>query len=150
MGLEQFRRFLRSHERAALDSSLFIYHLQQHAKYSVFTNLLFRWMEEGTGNGVATTLAMTEVLVKPNLESNEKLTGEAFTLLKGYPNLEWVPVDLNIATLAARHRAVYRLRTPDAMLSATAVLASADSIITNDHAFKRVDVVDVAVLDDLL
>jgi len=150
LGLEDFRVFLRRHPRVALDSSLFIYHIQKHPKYSPFTSVLFSWIETGRGTALTSTLTMTEVLVKPMLEADEGLAGEFFTLLKRYPNLEWFPVDLPIASVAARHRAIFRLRTPDAILSATSVLSGANILITNDRAFKRVDVLDVLVLDDHL
>jgi predicted nucleic acid-binding protein len=52
--------------------------------------------------------------------------------------------------MAARMRAVHRMRTPDALLSATAVYAQATGLITNDSVFQRVDSFETLVLDRLL
>jgi predicted nucleic acid-binding protein len=60
-----------------------------------------------------------------------------------------VPV-LSVATLAARYRANYRLKTIDALIAATAVHASATGLITNDAALSRVEALDVLVLETLL
>jgi predicted nucleic acid-binding protein len=59
-------------------------------------------------------------------------------VLATYPNLEWITADFGIADLAARYRARYSLKTPDALHAATAVRAGATAFVTNDSAFDRV------------
>jgi predicted nucleic acid-binding protein len=71
-------------------------------------------------------------------------------LLSTYPNLEWIAPNLEIADMAARLRAAHRMRTPDALLSATAVYAQVSGLITNDSVFQRVDMFETLVLDRLL
>jgi predicted nucleic acid-binding protein len=93
---------------------------------------------------------MTELLVQPIRGSDEKLVGEFFLLLTRYPHLEWMPTTVPIAALAARFRATYRLRTPDALQAATAVYSAATGLITNDVSFRRLTEIQVLVLDDLL
>lgn len=65
-------------------------------------------------------------------------------------NLDWVPPDLAVADIAARIRAQYRLRTPDAVQAATAVHAKATGLVTNDPIFEMVDAFETMVLDRLL
>jgi predicted nucleic acid-binding protein len=93
---------------------------------------------------------MTEVLVRPYRESNQRLVDEFRGLLNIYPNLTWIAPDLNIADRAARYRAQHRLRTPDAIQAATAVHTGATGFITNDAAFKRVPAFESLVLEDSL
>jgi len=93
---------------------------------------------------------MTELLVKPYLNSSEEGVDEFYSLLSRYPNLDWISPDLEIADLAARFRALHRLRTPDALLAATAAHAHVTGLITNDAVFERVDAFETLVLDALL
>jgi predicted nucleic acid-binding protein len=63
---------------------------------------------------------------------------------------EWIAPNLEIADLAARLRAAYRLRTPDALQAAAAAHASATALIANDAVFERVEGFEALILDRLL
>ena len=93
---------------------------------------------------------MMELLVHPYRESDQSRVDEFYGLLSTYPNLEWIPPNLEITDLAARIRARHRLRSPDALQAATAVHAGATGLFTNDLIFKRVDEFDTLVLDQIL
>jgi predicted nucleic acid-binding protein len=93
---------------------------------------------------------MTELLVLPYRESDEQRANDFYGLLSTYPNQEWIAPNLEIAKVAARIRAQYRLQTPDALLAATAVFSQATGFITNDRIFERVRDIETLVLDDLL
>jgi predicted nucleic acid-binding protein len=88
--------------------------------------------------------------VKPHLGSNQKLVKATYDLLACYPNLTWVPADLDIAELAARYRAHHRMQTPDALQAATATRSGATGLITNDPIFGRVDAFETLQFDSLL
>ena len=93
---------------------------------------------------------MTELPVQPYRDSDERLVDEFYGLLSTYPNLDWIAQNLEIADLAARFRALHRLRTPDALQAATAAHARATGLITNDAVFERVEAFETLVLDRLL
>jgi predicted nucleic acid-binding protein len=93
---------------------------------------------------------MTELLVQPYRESSEQRVDEFYALLSTYPHLDWRAPDLEIADIAARIRATHNLRTPDAIQAATAVQAQATGLITNDAVFRRVQLFEMLVLDDLI
>lgn len=93
---------------------------------------------------------MTEVLVQPYLNSDEQRVDAFYSVLSTYPNLEWVAPNLEVADIAARLRAQYRVRTPDALQAATALYTNATGLVTNDAIFKRVADLDVLLLDDCL
>jgi predicted nucleic acid-binding protein len=57
--------------------------------------------------------------------------------LIGFRNLEVIPLTTEISMEAARVRAAYGLRTPDAIHGATAIIAQVSGILTND---KRLEV----------
>lgn len=120
MGLERLRRFLRRHRRIALDTSIFIYELEANARYLALTDHIFSWIERPGSKAVTSTITMTELLVQPYRDSDEQRVDEFYALLSTYPNLDWIAPNLEIADVAARIRAVHRLRTPDALQAATA------------------------------
>ena len=150
MGVERLRAFLRRHRRIALDTSIFIYHLQPNRKYLTHTNVIFAWLEEPESRATTSTITMTELLVVPYRDGQEQWADDFYGLLSTYPNLDWIAPNLEIADVAARIRALHRLRTPDAMLAATAIHAQATGLITNDAVFKRVPDFRTLVLDEFL
>jgi len=150
LGVERLRAFLRRHRRIALDTSVFIYHLQPNPKYLAYTDLIFSWLERSESKAITSTITMTELLVLPYREGDEQRADDFYGLLSTYPNLDWIAPNLEIAELAARIRALHRLQTPDALQAATAVQAQATGLITNDRLFERAKEFETLVLDDLL
>jgi predicted nucleic acid-binding protein len=150
LGIERLRAFLRRHQRIALDTSVFIYHLEANPKYLAYTDAIFSWLELPGSAAVTSSVTMTELLVLPYREGDEPRANDFYALLSTYPNLDWVAPNLEIADLAARIRAVHRLRTPDALQAATAAHSRATGLITNDAVFGRVEEFQTLVLDKLL
>lgn len=150
MGLEALRSFLRRHRKIALDTNVFIYQLEANPTYLPLTDPIFAWLERRGSQAVTSTITMTELLVAPYRDSNQKRVGLFYALLSTQPNLDWVAPDLVIADTAAQLRALHRLRTPAALLAATAIHAQATGLITNDAVFERVGSFETLLLDRLL
>lgn len=93
---------------------------------------------------------MTELLVLPYRDRDERRVDEFYGLLSTYPNLDWIAPTLEVADAAAQIRATYGLRTPDALQAATAAEAKASGLITNDPIFGRVTGFETITLDTLL
>ena len=64
--------------------------------------------------------------------------------------VQTVPVSVEIAEEAARLRATYNLKTPDALMIATALSVGCQAFLTNDEALRRVGEVRVLILKELL
>ena len=150
MGLGRLHALLRRHRRVALDTSVFIYQLEENDRYLALTDCLFSWLEQTDSLAVTSTITLTELLVQPYRNSDEQRVDSFYGLLPTYPNLDWIAPNLEIADLAARLRARHGLRTPDAIQAATAVYARVPAMITNDAAFRRVEILETVVLNDLL
>jgi predicted nucleic acid-binding protein len=148
--VERLRTFLRHHRRIALDTNIFIYQLEANPKYLAYTDLIFSWLERTSSTAITSTITMTELLVLPYREDDEQRANDFYGLLSTYPNLDWIALNLEIADLAARIRALHRLQTPDALQAATAVHSLATGLITNDPIFERVDGFETLVLDRLV
>ena len=150
MGVDQLRSFLRRHRRIGLDTSIFIYQLEANPRYIALADSIFSWVERAGHEAVTSTITMTELLVPSYRDKDEHRVDEFYGLLSTYPNLRWIPPDLETADLAARLRASYRLRTPDALQAATAIQAHATGFLTNDPVFARISEFKTAVLDQFL
>jgi predicted nucleic acid-binding protein len=150
LGLRHLRAFLHRHQKIALDTSVFIYQLEANPRYVVFTDHIFEWLQRTSHTAVTSTITLTELLVQPYRDSTEQRVDEFYALLSTYPNLNWIAPSLEVADTAARIRAAHRLRTPDALEAATAVQSQATGFVTNDSAFKRVELFETVVLEDLV
>jgi predicted nucleic acid-binding protein len=150
LGVERLLTFLRGHRRIALDTSVFIYQLEANAPYLVLTDHIFSCLERPDYTAITSTITMTELLVQPYRELDEYRVDEFYGLLSAYPNLDWIWPDLEIADLAARFRALHRLKTPDAIQAATAADGGATGFITNDPVFERIGAFETLVLDNAL
>jgi len=149
LGIDRLRTFLRRHRLIALDTSVFIYQIGANARYLDFTDHVFSWLERPGSHGVTSTITLTELLVQPYRDFDERRVDEFYGFLSTFPNLRWVAPNLEIADLAARLRASHRLRTPDALHAATALHAQASGLITNDPIFERIEGFETLVLDRL-
>jgi predicted nucleic acid-binding protein len=135
--------------RLAFDSAPLIYFVERHPVY--FDRMLFimRHINAGPIEGVASTIALTEVLVQPLRVGNDPLAQRYEAVLSKSRGFRLEPTSNSVARRAADLRARYALRTPDALHVATAIEAGYDGFLTNDASIKRVAEIRVLVLDDL-
>ena len=144
--MAEFRRFA----RVGLDSSILIYHLEDVAPYSDLTEAAFVAIAEGSPSAVLSTISVTELLVEPFAggQQDRVLAVERFVL--SLPGTALVPPNYTTAKEAARLRARYGIRTPDALLLATALAEKAEAFVTNDTRLRRLkgEGIAIMVLDD--
>jgi len=134
----------------ALDTSPFIYHLEDVAPYSDLTDALFLWIARPGGHAVTSTLTLLEVMVGPYRAKDEARVNEFYARLTTFPHLDWLPPTLEVADRAAGLRAAHGLRVPDAIQLATARVAGATLFLTNDARLPSFDDVEVLMLDEFL
>jgi predicted nucleic acid-binding protein len=91
-----------------------------------------------------------EIAVRPLQLGRDEVADEYETLLAAFPNLSIVQADRAVARRAAQLRAAFRLRPADAIQVAACVEHGASAFVTNDNGLRRVDLLEVAVLDDYL
>ena len=143
-------RFLGRHKRIGLDTSVFIFELEENPKYIEPVHAIFRWLEEPTSHAATSTVTMLELLVHPYRRSDLDTVNRFYALLSTCPNLHWVDLTLQIADAAARLRAELNLKTPDAIQAASALAQQVTGFISNDTAFRRLPNLDVLILDNIL
>lgn len=140
---------LRGVRQLAIDSASLIYLIEKHPVYFDRVVFIMRYIHSGPIDGVASVLALTEVLMHPLRTGNTELAQEYERILLNSTGFRLVPISADGARRAADLRARYNLRTPDALHVATALAAGCDAFLTNDTDIKRVTEVRVLVLDDL-
>ena len=132
-----------------LDSSSLIYSVERHEPYLGLLAPVWQEAERGQLLLVSSELALAEVLVRPVRERNEMLISR-YREVFASADVRLVPASRRSWEDAARLRADYGLRTPDALHAATALQEHCDLFITNDTDFRRVTELSVVVLRDVL
>jgi predicted nucleic acid-binding protein len=138
--------------RIGLDTSILIYHFEGNPRYTPLTSSVFTAVASGV-EAVLSSLAVMEILMKPMRDEQSRLARTIADRLRSMPNFTFVPSGFDIAVEAARLRARYSLRPPDAIHLATSLQAGVDAFITNDADFRKVsgkEDAKIIHLDDLL
>lgn len=121
-----------------LDTNCFIYYFEDNINYSNKLERVFNNIQDGKNIAFMSVISYIEILVKPKKENNVFIENRYKLVLTNYPNLSIVNVDHVIANIAAKLRASYSIKTPDAIIIATALYMNADAIITNDIRLKDI------------
>lgn len=152
MEINRFHKKLGGLKSVCIDSSILIYHLEIISPYDILTKALIKSIAEESIFCNISALTVTELLSKPyRLKDHGQVElFEAF--ISSLPNSRVQPVDYNTAKAAAALRGEYNLRTPDAILLATALTTASDAFITNDISIKKLQIkgLQVIILDEFL
>jgi len=140
---------LAKHRLVALDTSIWIYHFEGSAAYGRAADSVLDAVAQGQVSAVASELVLLELLVAPLKTGSLDTADEIELALLHFPNLRLAPVTRSVLVHAAGVRARHGLRTPDAIMLATAVESGATLAITNDDAWRKVKEVEILLLRDL-
>jgi predicted nucleic acid-binding protein len=142
---------IRSFSVIGLDTAIFIYHFEENPTYLPMTRELLSSIEMGERKGVTSAITLMEIIVKPLALGQIDVARKYEAMLVNFPNLDIIDLDRDVIRQAARLRAEYRIRPPDALQVGASLLYGADVFITNDGLLKRLqDKLDVIVLDDFV
>jgi predicted nucleic acid-binding protein len=143
---------LRKFHKVGLDSSILIYHLEDVEPYADLTEQIFAAIAQGSPAAILSTISVTELLVSPFAEGQQDRIEAFEQFLFSLPNIALIPPSYPITKEAARLRAKYGIRTPDALLVATAHHERAEAFLTNDTRLRNIkgEGIAIIVLDDFL
>jgi predicted nucleic acid-binding protein len=127
-----------------VDSAPVIYFLENHRGLAQRFATLFERAFTGDIAIMVSAITLAEVLSGPLSVGNEVLAETYRTALTSSEGWSLVPVTEQIATSAARFRAKYRLKLPDAIQLSTVVTSGAYALVTHDRDFRAVT--DVRVI----
>ncbi len=141
---------LRRHTRIGLDTSVFIYHIEERGPFAEAAGVAMDELANGAFVGVTSVLTLMEIAVRPLQLGRSDVAEEYEVLLANYPNLEVAAIDRPTARRAAELRARHRLRPADALQVAASLEHRATAFLTNDRDLRRVSEVDILLLADFV
>lgn len=130
--------------RVTIDSAPIIYLLEANPKFLAPYLPLFERIEQGQLQAVISAVTLAEVLAGPLRHDNEILADRYYQALTANPNWQFQPMSAEISLMAARVRARYGVRLPDAVQVATALFSQSAALVTHDRDFSSIK--DLAVL----
>jgi predicted nucleic acid-binding protein len=141
---------LRKFAVIGIDSVVLIYHLEDTRPYSDLTEEAFAAIAGGSPRAVISTISVAEALVKPYADGQADRIDGFDQFVRSLPNAMCVAPDYETAKDAARLRARYGLRTPDALLVATTRRHGGQAFLTNDDGLRKLrgEGLSMIVLDD--
>jgi len=137
----------------AIDSCVFIYAIEQHPELGAPATALLRRLDDPSDDvhAVVSTLGLLEVLVHPLRLGRADLVDAYREILTAEGSaIALVPVTEEVAAQAAALRAAMpRLRTPDAIHAATALVMGAETLVTNDPALAGIPGLPLTMLHEM-
>ncbi len=133
-----------------LDTVAFIYFIEEHPAFLPLVASLFGDADAGRRTIVTSAVTLLEVLVVPYRVGNLPLASRYEDLLTRARGVRLVELDRSQLRAAAQLRALYRVRTPDALQLAAALSNRCKAFVTNDRALPALPGLRIIQLDDYL
>lgn len=93
-------------------------------------------LDEGETFAVTSELSLSECLVKPYMDGDQRAADAYFALFEAQPGLAVVAVTREILINAARLRARTRMALPDAIHVSTAAIAECEIFVSDDRRIR--------------
>lgn len=132
-----------------LDTAPLIYFIEGRTEYQSVLMSIFSSIDKGEYAFISSTITLLEVLVKPIKENRSDIVQKYTELLTTSKGIDIFDITISVAKEAAKIRAKYGLKTPDAIQLATAIIFGADLFLSNDNRLKTVTEIKIAVLSEL-
>jgi len=133
--------------RIFLDTNIFLALLNKEEDWQLAEKLLLD-IYNGKYIGYTSVICVSEILSGFYAEDESK-KGEVFlTDLRAINNLIITDVDLTVAKDAAKMRAKYRIKLPDAIIASSSMIHKC-KLITQDENLKKVKEIDVRSIDKI-
>ncbi len=146
----KIKNILKNNRHIGLDSNIIIYFLDGDQRYANSCREIFSSIEKKKNIGVTSDLSYLESAV-PAMRTKDVAT---LTLIKGFflqmPGLKVVMPNFEILDKALYLRAVYNMKTIDAIQLATAIENGWTLFVTNDKKITRVKEIEYLYLDDTI
>jgi predicted nucleic acid-binding protein len=134
----------------ALDTQIFIYFIEEDSRYLSLIKPLFETIDRGDLLAVTSGLSLMEVLVIPYRSGNAALADRYESLLTHSRGLRFIEVDRHLLKAAAQLRATFKLKPPDAIQVAAALVGECKSFLTNDRRIRAVPGLKILQVKDYL
>ena len=123
-----------SGKKAFLDTNIFIYLIEENEQHFDQAIRLLDFLEQNDYEVITSTLSLGEILTKPYRDNRQDLVEK---YVATFETMNLIDLNSDIASLFAKIRAQYAIKTPDAIQLASAVYAQAEMFVTNDERLSR-------------
>jgi len=134
----------------ALDTCVFIYFIEDHARFAGPLAELFEAIDGGRIGAVTSGITLLEVLVQPLRQGDAALADEYESLLTRGRGLMLRALDHSLLRAAAQLRAVTGVGAPDALQLAAGLASRCTAFVTNDRRLPELAGMKVLQLDDVV
>jgi len=121
-----------------VDTSIFIYFIEEHPQFLPLLLPLFRKVNEGGKELVTSALTLLEVLVVPYRSGDHLLAQRYEALLTQSRGVRVTEISRDNLRAAAQLRASTGVKTPDALQLVAALAARCATFLTNDRALPTI------------
>ena len=129
-----------------LDTAVLIYYLEEVEPYCLLVGEIFNDIVDGSIRGFLSVISITEFVTKP-LANGEVSEVERFRQFLSSLSIQVLAVTYEIAERAGKLRSQYpSIRTPDALIAATALENRCSIFVTNDKDLKKLEACELTVI----
>lgn len=140
---------LQGASKVFLDTAPIVYYVEARAEFVPIVRPVFRLLDEGQFEGIASPVTLAECLVKPKQLGLLDLQQRFISFLTNTEGITLIMLGESVGILAAEMRSRYHLKLPDALQVATALETGCNRFLTNDIQLKRVTELNVLVMNEL-
>ena len=135
--------------RLFLDTAPVIYLVEKNPAYFDVVKDIFTAIDNGQLAAMTSPVTLAECLVHPMRLNLPPVQQSFIDVVMSGSNTTFVNLDQAVGQQAARLRADYNVRLPDALQLAAAINNGCDAFLTNDALLKRVTGIQILVMDEL-
>jgi predicted nucleic acid-binding protein len=145
------KRIIKRHQRIMFDTAPIVYFIEEHDVFGEIADEIFKMIKNDLRyHSFSSVITITEVLTQPLRRSRRDIYEKYREFLLNSSNFFIYSIDPIIAEKAAELRAKYGIKTPDAIQLAVGIENKGTIFITNDSDLKRVNEINVLVLNEFL
>jgi predicted nucleic acid-binding protein len=134
----------------ALDTSVFIYFIEENKVFLPIVKPIFEAIHRGDLAAVTFGLTLMEVLILPYRANNFSLGERYESLLTRSRGLRFIDLNRPLLRGAARLRAAFNLKPPNALQIAAAMVAECRVFLTNDRRLPSIAGLQIVQLNTYL
>jgi predicted nucleic acid-binding protein len=133
-----------------VDTAAFIYFIEAHPIYSPAVRPLFAAADREVLTIVTSSVTLLEVLVVPYRAGNQPLAQRYEALLTRGRGVVLRDIDRPLLRAAAQLRAVFGVRTPDALQLSAALAEGCTTFVTNDRRLPSIPGLRILQVDNYI
>jgi predicted nucleic acid-binding protein len=138
-----------SNKTVFLDTAPLIYYIEERKDYAHILDELFIANEQAKFQFTTSVLTLLEILVIPIKQKANKIIREYENILCNSATIDIYDFTIEIAKKAAKIRADYGFKTPDAIQLSTAIFTDSDFFLTNDKHLKSFKEIKIVILSEV-